>query len=105
MLGAIHDHSQRELMKRFFLFIFWGIGIQIFVLGFWMISKEWDLPAVLDYIVAPGMFPAAFFIDGGPPRSVIVVGFIINIGIYSLLSYIAFVIFRRIRARRNVDPG
>jgi hypothetical protein len=38
-------------------------------------------------VVAPGMLPTNFYVDSGPPKNVVVVCFLVNFGIYALLSY------------------
>ena len=72
----------------------------MFVLWFWVISKASNLPAALDYVVAPGMFPTALYSDGVPPKPVVIIFLIINFGLYVSLSYVALSIFARWQARR-----
>jgi hypothetical protein len=93
LVGVFGEH----LMKRFFLSIAGAIIIQLLVVVFWSVSKQWNLPAVWDYVVAPGMLPTNFYIDSGPPKNVVVVCFLVNIGIYALLSYAAFRVVGRMR--------
>ena len=92
-------------MKRFLLSLGVGMILQVIVVVFWIVSSRWKLPAIWDYIVAPGMFPTSLYIDGGPPASVMAVCFIINIGIYSLLSYGALSLIARLKARSDAPTS
>jgi len=86
-------------MKRFSLSLAGAIVIQFLVVVFWTVSKQWNLPAVWDYVVAPGMLPTNFYVDSGPPKNVVVVCFLVNIGIYALLSYAALRAVGRMRRK------
>ena len=92
-------------MKRFLLSFLVGIIIQGFVILFWILSSHFDLPPVLDYLLAPGLIPTAFYSDSSPPTRVFVFGFIIDIGLYTMVSHFLLRVFIWLRNRRTVTTG
>ena len=95
LVGALGEH----LMRRFSLSLAGAIIIQLLVIVFWFTSKQLGLPAVWEYVVAPGMLPTSFYSDSGPPTRVVVVCFLLNIGIYTLLLYAALGVCGRLRRK------
>ena len=87
-------------MRRFLLSVFCAAGVQMFVVWFWVLSKQYNWPAVLDYLVAPAMVPTAFYVDGGPPKQVLVTCLVINFGVYVVACYVAIGFYGRWKRRR-----
>ena len=88
------DLGLREIMKVVRALI-GGFIFSILVEIFLRVSPHTSLPAILDWIVAPGFLPLMLFYPCGNPPEVIeafrrewlLIGYIINFLLYSILIY------------------